>query len=199
MRVSYVRRPISSAEPSVICLKAIISEGIAPLCQGKSPLVRPIDPSKPAAAIAITLIMKNRIFYADLRRVNVKYTTVRPYATFLKEFEGHAPFESDFIQMESNGRLTIKTGFMWDGPSGPTVDDKTNMRAAAVHDALYRSIVLGHIDYSMRKKIDKIFHRMLIEDGMGRFRARYYYLGVRWFGGPYARVKPTFKKIRSAP
>ena len=43
-----------------------------------------------------------------------------------------------FITLDTKGKLTIKEGYAWDGPSGPVVDTKENMRASLVHDALYQ-------------------------------------------------------------
>ena len=38
------------------------------------------------------------------------------------------------------GKLELHRGFVWDGPSGPTIDTQGWMRASAVHDALYRAL-----------------------------------------------------------
>ncbi len=45
-----------------------------------------------------------------------------------------------FIKLTPDGYLTVRLGYASDGPSGPTVDTKTIMRGAFVHDALYQLI-----------------------------------------------------------
>lgn len=90
--------------------------------------------------------------------------------------------------------VLVHRGFTWDGASGPTFDDSTNMRASLAHDALYyllREGLLGDHgskEWAKNRKIaDQIFYKMLREDGMHWFRAKYYYLGVRLFGGKHAK------------
>lgn len=78
--------------------------------------------------------------------------------------------------------LYISAGYAWDGASGPTWDDKTNMRASLVHDALYQLMREGLLDRKYRKYADELLRDMCIQDGMGKFRAAYYYRAVRIFG-----------------
>lgn len=87
----------------------------------------------------------------------------------------------EFFRVD-NCLLVVNTGYSWDGASGPTLDDGSNMRASLVHDVLYQAISEKLLDKSMRKEVDRLFYRMLREDGMPWWRAQYYYLGVRWFG-----------------
>ena len=37
--------------------------------------------------------------------------------------------ETDFIDLDTDGNLTVKNGYAWDGPSGPVMDTDENMRA----------------------------------------------------------------------
>lgn len=78
--------------------------------------------------------------------------------------------------------LGVSCSYAWDGASGPTWDDKTNMRASLVHDALYQLMREELLDRKHRKYADELFRKMCIEDGMGKFRAWYYYRAVRIFG-----------------
>jgi len=41
-----------------------------------------------------------------------------------------------YLELTQAGLLTICQGYAWDGASGPTIDTKSSMRAALVHDAL---------------------------------------------------------------
>jgi hypothetical protein len=97
-----------------------------------------------------------------------------------------------------DGLLTIKSGYAWDGCSGPTADDESNMRAGLVHDCLYQAMKEGVLSKDNRKHVDSLFRRILIEDGMPSFRAWYYYTAVRSFGGNYLHElkasEPNFLK-----
>ena len=83
--------------------------------------------------------------------------------------------------------LSIKAGYAWDGVSGPTVDSKATMYPGLVHDALYQLIRLGILHQGSRKEADKLFRRLLKEDGMTFFRRWYFYRAVRWLGASAAR------------
>ena len=53
---------------------------------------------------------------------------------------------SGYIDLTAEGTLTIKKGYAWDGPSGPTVDTRNFMRGSLVHDALYQLMREGALD-----------------------------------------------------
>lgn len=72
-------------------------------------------------------------------------------------------------------KLTIPIGWEWDGPSGPTIDMPNNLLASLVHDALYS---LG-LPLSARAWADRMFYLLLRQEGMGWFRANYWWAGVR--------------------
>lgn len=92
---------------------------------------------------------------------------------------------TDFIGLGLNGRLVIKPGYAWDGPSGPTFDTKTFMRGSLVHDALYQLIREGFLDLATHRPLaDAVLKRMCLEDGMASFRAWYVHAFVRRFGKP---------------
>ena len=67
--------------------------------------------------------------------------------------------------------------FLWDTVS-PQLDPRT-LRAAIVHDYLYRNALPGWT----RKDADELFYDFMVEDGMSKFKAGIAYYGVRWFGG----------------
>jgi hypothetical protein len=95
------------------------------------------------------------------------------------------------------GTLTIKANYCWDGASGPTRDDRTNMRGSLYHDALYQMLRDGLLKQSLRPHIDDLFLDMLREDGMGRVRLRYYSL-IRRFG-KLTSGRQEAPNLRSAP
>ena len=95
------------------------------------------------------------------------------------------PYQGDHYTVTLNGIL-FEAGFGWDGPSGPTVDTENSMRAALVHDALYRAIwSTGSRNY--RRRADREFRRILKEDGMSMLRRWLWWIGVRCFGGAHMK------------
>ncbi len=96
--------------------------------------------------------------------------------------------DTSFLSLTPTGKLTIKKGYAWDGPSGPTIDTPAFMRASLVHDALYQLMRLDYLDYRAdRKYADDLLKRMCREDGMAGFRAWYVHKALRWFGEKNAR------------
>jgi len=106
---------------------------------------------------------------------------------------------TDFIELDTKGTLTIKAGYAWDGPSGPVVDTKENMRASLVHDALYQLMRQKKLSVKAYKdKADKIFKNICIADGIPKKIALAYYLGLK-LGGKPATDPKNKKKIHRAP
>ncbi len=81
----------------------------------------------------------------------------------------------------NTGRLSIKTGYCWDGASGPTIDTKNTFKASLVHDALYQLMREGLLSRTHRKYADELLRDMLIRAGMSKFRATIWYWAVRKF------------------
>ena len=134
-----------------------------------------------------------KIFY----RAGYKYQLAESYSTSVVVCPDEK-IETDFIDLDEAGLLTIKAGYAWDGPSGPTRDTKSFMRGSLVHDALYQLMRNNLLPSSCREDADQELHRICIEDGMNRFRAWYVLLGVRK-GAGFAAAPKAKKEIRSAP
>ena len=135
----------------------------------------------------------DRILY----RGGYKYQLVESYSTSVVICPDEK-IETDFIELDESGLLTIQKGYAWDGPSGPTRDTKSFMRGSLVHDALYQLMRNNHLPSSCREDADQELHRICREDGMNRFRAWYVLLGVRKAAGGAASPRAK-KEIRSAP
>lgn len=103
-----------------------------------------------------------------------------------------------YITLTPTGELTIKSGYAWDGPSGPTFDTENTIRGSLVHDALYQLIRLGFIPHHLRQKTDQIMHTILLQDGMSRIRAWLWYKGLR-IGGRSSTLPSRIKQIKYAP
>jgi len=104
--------------------------------------------------------------------------------TIIRDVEVSIPRNGDirYICLWESGRLFVFPHYMWDGPSGPTLDTKTFMRGSLIHDALYQLMREGLLDRKYRKYTDQLLRRICIENGMARWRAWYVYHSVRTFG-----------------
>lgn len=90
--------------------------------------------------------------------------------------------KSRFLDLSTDGILTIKQGYASDGPSGISLDTKTFMRGAFVHDALYQLMREGLIARDQKDAADKELRDICIQDGMMKARAWYVYHAVKMFG-----------------
>ncbi|MCH7815284.1 MAG: DUF1353 domain-containing protein [Proteobacteria bacterium] len=105
----------------------------------------------------------------------------------------------NFIKLDKAGKLTVMAGYAWDGPSGPVVDTKENLRASLVHDALYQLMRNRHLTAKQHKdKADRLFKKICIQDGVPKVTAQIYYLGLK-LGGKPATDPKNKKKVRRAP
>lgn len=131
-------------------------------------------------------------------KAGYKYQLVERYEVTVQVFP-RAPIDTDYLALTLDGRLTVKKGYAWDGPSGLTIDTKNFMRGSLVHDALYQLMRNGFISRKRwRKAADKELRKICLEDGMSRVRAWWVYRAVRLFGGP-AASKEMKKVVQVAP
>ena len=130
-----------------------------------------------------------------------KYITAAAerYETGIETEMSHAVSHGELLP---SGALTIEKGYAWDGPSGPTIDTPSVMRGSLVHDCLYQ--LLRETDFGApgardqrRRQADEILHRICIEDGMWKWRAKWILAAVREAGGPAAMKR--LRKIYEAP
>lgn len=82
-----------------------------------------------------------------------------------------APIDTEYISLTTEGVLTVRKGYAWDGPSGPTFDTRSSMRPSLVHDALYQLLREGRLPQEYRILADEELYRLALEDGMWRWRA----------------------------
>lgn len=106
--------------------------------------------------------------------------------------------DTEYVSLSGTGVLSIRKGYAWDGPSGPTLDTRNALRGSLVHDALYQLIRLGHLPQRYRDRADDIFYSILIEDGMTRIRAALWRKTLGLFGGKNARPSGE-KPVMMAP
>ena len=94
--------------------------------------------------------------------------------------------DTRFISLTTDGVLTVLTGYAWDGASGPTWDDETNMRGSLGHDALYQLIRRGYLPTECKAEADELLRKWCIEDGMWSLRADGWFWAVDRFGASSA-------------
>jgi len=104
-----------------------------------------------------------------------------------------------FIKLDTQGRLTIFDGYAWDGPSGPVIDTRENMRASLGHDALCQPMCLQFLSAKKYEDLaDRFFKKLCILDGVPHPTAEAYYLGLERGGEPTTDPKNR-KKVYRAP
>ncbi len=130
-------------------------------------------------------------------RNGYKYQLVDPYSVETV-IHPSVSIDTDYIALDTSGPLTVKKGYAWDGPSGPTIDTKNFMRGSLVHDALYQLMRDGYLPETFRELADLELHRICREDGMSKFRAWYVLLGVRK-GAGFAASPESKKPVLEAP
>ena len=132
---------------------------------------------------------KPKVCYRKL--THYKYQLMQDY-TIRIEIKVDKDIETDFIILTTDGQLTAKNRYAWDGPSGPTIDTNSFMRGSLVHDVLYQLMREKHLDYKEhRKYADDLLKNICMEDGMFKIRAWYVHKAVRLFGAGSA--KPSSK------
>ena len=119
-------------------------------------------------------------------RGGYKYQIKETYTVQI-ELKPPGNINTDYIQLDTNGIITLTKGYAWDGPSGPTIDTLTFMRGSLIHDALYQLMREEYLDHKIyREAADRILQKICREDGMWFLRAWWVYAGVRLFADPAA-------------
>lgn len=106
--------------------------------------------------------------------------------------------DHEFINFRRGGMFTVKSGYAWDGPSGPTFDTRNSMRGSLFHDAAYQLLREELLPLSYRLEIDEQFGRFLKQDGMSSFRAYWWVRELKNFG--FSSADPENRKpVMEAP
>ena len=131
-------------------------------------------------------------------RSDYKYQLAEGYVSNIS-IKPKSDIKTEFISLDTEGNLTVKKGYAWDGPSGPVKDTKENMRASLVHDALYQLMRNEELrPRTHRKAADQEFKDICKADGVSNLRASTYYKALRKFGKP-ATSPENKKKVVRAP
>lgn len=143
-------------------------------------------------------------------RSGYKYQLVNDYRVQVDIMPDY-DIETEFVQLDRSGVLTIRHGYALDGPSNPIYRFlprfilrrllKRFMRGALVHDVLAQLMRDSYLD---REKwftaINRELQKICIEDGMSRIRAAAVFVGVQYLGGrSWVRWGDGGKKLCEAP
>ena len=101
-------------------------------------------------------------------------------AGFLTYLYPEKDIDTTYITLSTDGTLTVKAGYAFDGPSGPTIDTKNFMRGSLCHDALYQLMRDGYLHiHNDRKLADQMLRDICRKDGMSKIRSWWVYKAVR--------------------
>lgn len=119
-------------------------------------------------------------------RAGYKYQLKENYSIRI-DIKPPALIDTDYLALTTDGILTVKKGYAWDGPSGPTIDTPNFMRGSLIHDALYQLMRERLLDEEThRETADRLLQGICLEDGMSSLRAWLVYQAVHYFGEPSA-------------
>ena len=107
--------------------------------------------------------------------------------------------ETEFINLDLEGCLFIRSGYSWDGVSGPTpFSPDSGIESSLVHDALYQLMRMELLPQTCRAYADNLFKKICITKGMWRIRASAWHYALKKFGGLAANPK-QLKKVYVVP
>ena len=108
--------------------------------------------------------------------------------------------KTDEIWLFTDGRMCVLKGYLYDGPSGPTFDRKTNMRGSLGHDAESELARQGFLTQEDKKLANLDLIDWCIEDGMWRWWAKNVYgLGVSLTNNWWRQTNKPEHPILTAP
>ncbi len=150
-----------------------------------------IEETKMTYEKEIEMIEHHGIQYTRIDHPRYKYKLSFRYEMYSGLSTPYEAVGNQFVYLEPNGKLVIKMGYAWDGPSGPTIDTQDFMRGSLIHDAFYQMLRMGafytKVNHDIvRKHADHLLYEACREDGMSWFRAKYVYHMLRVFAGKAA-------------
>jgi hypothetical protein len=129
-------------------------------------------------------------------RKGYKYQLAKDYIV-LTEIFGYK-FDSQFLKLTKDGVLLIRSGYSWDGPSGPTIDRRENREGSLPHDGIYQMLRNNVFHKNEHERIrlyaDKLMVDINLQKGMWVLTAKLYKYGVGDFAA-FAADPKNKKKI----
>ena len=127
--------------------------------------------------------------YEEYRHPKYKYYLLRNKRIQTK-ITGYS-VKSKFFHLDTDGLLTIYSGYCWDGPSGPTIDTASFMRSSGVHDVFFQMLrdkLIPTEDWNIVFELaNSELKRLAKEDGMMWPRYNWVKFGVDKFGAKHAK------------
>lgn len=111
-----------------------------------------------------------------------------------------SPIDTQFITLDMNGLLVLRSGYASDGPSGPTIDTPSSISGAFFHDGgcqLVRMGLLPHVP-EVVAKVNMMAYKKWVASGMWDWRAKNWHGALENFGG-FAMDPKNQKKIYEVP
>lgn len=119
-----------------------------------------------------------------------KYELIR-HVSVQTEIKGYR-VHTEYADLYKDGRLVGRSGYRWDGPSGPTIDTPSTMRPSLFHDILWQMIEEGLLPESVRHDSNELLQKLGKEDGMLLVRTYAFYYATEYIGRPYIALKKWF-------
>ena len=94
--------------------------------------------------------------------------------------------DTAFISLQPNGMMVIRSGYAWDGASGPTFNTNNSMVPSLFHDAAAQLMRQGLLSQERLPYINEHFDYMLKTRGMFWLRRRLWRHGLWLTGGSFA-------------
>lgn len=130
-------------------------------------------------------------------REGYKYQLAEDYHTVTR-ITGY-DIDTEFIKLDPKGNYLIRKNYAWDGCSGPTWDDETNMRGGLGHDGKYQLMRMGLLPPECREIADEELEQDCFDDGMNKIRAWWYLEGVDHFAAFAAKYGSDPYPVLTAP
>lgn len=122
-----------------------------------------------------------------------KYQAVNePASVQLQYIKPKELIVTPFSTLTSEGYLTGRAHYAWDGPSGPTIDTDNFLPGSYFHDMLYEMIRLGFLPFEVWRLADKEMDVINKRCGMSSTRRWLVRMGL-WIAQGSA-AKPINKK-----
>lgn len=139
------------------------------------------------------MISSGHIFF----RKGYRYQLAEDYALPIYIYPGK-PITTEYTQLTISGLLTVKKGYVWNGPSWFIMNTRNLVRGSLLHAALYEMMREGSLDrHIWQEEADRLLQEICKEDGMSALRAWWIYQRVRLGGGLIANPKNENIAIRA--
>lgn len=96
-------------------------------------------------------------------RAGYKYQLVESHQHQLT-FKPPRAVADPWVEIDANGLMTLRYGYAWDGPSGPTYDSPCFMRGPLIHDGGYGLLREGLLPEEYRALFDETMLAIILED-----------------------------------